>query len=66
MPMDSASLTVVVPVRNESKSLGSVLTSLRSSLGPKVEIIVVDDGSTDGSRAVAHLERDVIGESWVS
>jgi glycosyltransferase involved in cell wall biosynthesis len=44
-------LSVVIPVYNEHRTLGTVLTMVARSL-PKVskEIIVVDDCSTDGTR----------------
>jgi len=61
-----AELTVIIPVHNESATIDGVLSELRSELGPHAEILVVDDGSTDGSaelaaqagaRVVAHEER---------
>lgn len=45
-------LTVIVPVYNEEAGIGDVLEDLRSTLerfGGPWEILVVDDGSTDGS-----------------
>jgi|SRR6478752_2656454 len=44
-------LSVVIPVYNERRTLGTVLTTVARSL-PEVskEIIVVDDCSTDGTR----------------
>ena len=43
-------LSVVIPCYNEAHTIGSVVLAVRrSSVEPK-EIIVVDDGSTDGSR----------------
>ncbi|MDS1030182.1 glycosyltransferase [Bacillota bacterium LX-D] len=46
LPQD---LSVVIPSKNE-KDLKNTLLSLRSAkFGEKVELIVVDDGSTDGS-----------------
>lgn len=46
-------LTVVIPAHNEERDLGNTLASLlRQTVAPD-RIIVVDDGSTDGTSAVA-------------
>lgn len=50
--MDSASVSVVIPARNESASIGTLVAALRQYL-PAAEIFVVDDGSSDGTGAVA-------------
>jgi glycosyltransferase involved in cell wall biosynthesis len=42
-----------VPARNEEACLGACLRSLRAQSGVDFEIIVVDDGSTDRTRAIA-------------
>jgi len=44
---------VIVPARNEETCLGTCLASLVDQTGVDFEIIVVDDGSTDGTRAIA-------------
>lgn len=41
------SLTVVIPVYNEEASISACLTSLRGQTLKPLEIIIVDDGSTD-------------------
>jgi len=46
-------ISVIVPARNEEASLGACLQSLVSQAGVSFEIIVVDDGSTDRTRAIA-------------
>jgi len=46
-------ISVIVPVYNDRIALERCLEALTSSAGPDVEIIVVDDASTDGSGAVA-------------
>lgn len=52
--------TVIVPCFNESRVLGRCLESLgNQTLGP-LQIVVVDDGSTDGSPQVVH-ERAPVG-----
>jgi len=56
-------LSVLVPVYNEVKTLDEALRRVRSVRLPK-EIIVVDDGSTDGSRELLErLEKEVAPQS---
>lgn len=47
-------LTIVVPVYNGEAYLDECLISARKQDYRRVEIVVIDDGSTDGSLAVAH------------
>ena len=46
------SLSVLIPVRNEEKNIGMLLGSLAMLPYGKAEIIVYDDGSTDGTAEV--------------
>ncbi len=46
-------ISVVLPVFNEAQNLGRVLDQLQSLKLPDTEVIVVDDGSTDGTSEVA-------------
>jgi len=46
-------VSIIVPARNEEASLGDCLTSLTAQTGVALEIIVVDDGSTDRTREIA-------------
>jgi len=45
--------TVIIPAYNEEKGLPFVLEKLQKSLDKTYEIIVVDDGSSDGTREIA-------------
>lgn len=52
-------LSVVVPARNEERNVADCVRSLLAQRGLEVEVIVVDDGSTDSTRAIlAGLERE--------
>ena len=51
-------LSVVIPCYNEANTLMKVLESVVSSPVPEKEIIIVDDGSTDGSRKLLETEID--------
>ena len=44
---------IVLPVHNEERFLGSVLSGVRKVLGDQAELLVIDDGSTDRSAQVA-------------
>lgn len=48
-----ASLSVVVPVHDGEGTVGRALASLLAQSGVDLEVVVVDDGSTDASAAVA-------------
>ncbi len=48
----SYKLSVVIPCFNEQSTLNEIISSVRYSPVSNIEIIVVNDGSTDGSRAV--------------
>ncbi len=53
MPNKSPTVSIIVPARNEEACLGACLTSLMGQEGVEFEVIVVDDGSTDRTRAIA-------------
>ena len=53
------SISVIIPVYNAEDTLRLCLRNLRRSAFPSLEIIVVDDGSTDGS-ALAAQEFDAV------
>ncbi len=46
-------VSVVIPVRNERETIGPLLKELKAILGSSVQMVVVDDGSTDGSGEAA-------------
>jgi glycosyltransferase involved in cell wall biosynthesis len=51
--MGMTSFSIIMPVRNGASTLGRALDAIRRSSFRDFEIIVVDDGSTDGSALVA-------------
>lgn len=53
---------VVIPCRDEVSTLGRCLDALRRQDPPVSRVVVVDNGSTDGSLAVAHRQADVVLE----
>jgi glycosyltransferase involved in cell wall biosynthesis len=46
------SISVIVPARNEEAAVGSCLTSLLGSTGVRLEVLAVDDRSTDRTGAI--------------
>ena len=50
---DSKPLAVIVPAHNEAENLPGVLARMPADRVPNMRVIVVDDGSTDGSGEVA-------------
>lgn len=52
-PPDVPALSVVVPALNEAAGLRRTLVAARRGFGPGAELVVVDGGSTDGTRRVA-------------
>src|SRR5689334_7548849 len=55
MPMVSA----VVPAYNAEATLRETLESVRSQTHERLEIIVVDDGSTDGTVAIVEAQQQI-------
>lgn len=53
-------VTVVIPAYNAARHLGATLDSVLAQRGVELEVVVVDDRSTDGTAALiqAHAERD--------
>jgi cellulose synthase/poly-beta-1,6-N-acetylglucosamine synthase-like glycosyltransferase/peptidoglycan/xylan/chitin deacetylase (PgdA/CDA1 family) len=47
-------VTVIVPAYNEAANIADTVRSLVASDYPNVEVIVVDDGSTDETAAIVH------------
>jgi cellulose synthase/poly-beta-1,6-N-acetylglucosamine synthase-like glycosyltransferase len=56
-PASQISVSVVVPTFNGGSGLYPTIASLRSQTQQPLEIIIVDDGSTDNTRAVAEQAR---------
>jgi glycosyltransferase involved in cell wall biosynthesis len=48
-----ADVAVIVAVKNGAAFLAEALTSIRYQPGPSIDLVVVDGGSTDDSRAIA-------------
>ncbi len=51
-PSTDEFVSVLIPARNEAHQISSTITSVLASTGVKIEVIVLDDGSTDGTADV--------------
>jgi len=51
--MTRPAISVVVPARNEAATIASTLHSIHETLPPDSEIVVIDDGSEDGTAYAA-------------
>jgi len=57
---EGPTISVVVPAYNEERHIAEALDSVLAQTRPPREVIVVDDGSTDGTLAVVDRYRDRI------
>jgi glycosyltransferase involved in cell wall biosynthesis len=48
-PIEQPDITIIVPVFNEASTLPHVLQRIDAVMPPATEVIVIDDGSTDGT-----------------
>jgi 4,4'-diaponeurosporenoate glycosyltransferase len=64
-------LSVIIPARNEEVSLPQLLASIRRQHTAPLEVLVVDDGSTDRTAAIAReynctvIEAGPLPEGWL-
>ena len=52
-------VTVIIPCFNQGRFLGEAIASVQKQGYPKIEIVVIDDGSTDDTRKVAQSYANV-------
>ena len=52
-PADAPCVTVIVPARNEARNIAACVLSILGSAYPHLEVIVVNDHSTDGTASIA-------------
>jgi hopene-associated glycosyltransferase HpnB len=58
-------LAVVIPARDEAEGIGACIGSLlRQDYAGEWRIVLVDDGSGDGTAAIAHATAAALGAQW--
>ena len=50
--MNTKAVSIVIPTYNAEKYIKNCLDSVRDQLGAEDEVIIIDDGSTDGTAAI--------------
>ncbi len=71
IPPGKPSVSVIIPARNEAERLPPLLDSLQRQSAPPLEILVVDDHSTDGTallaagRGASVLSSQALPETWL-
>lgn len=58
--MPNLILSIIIPVYNEENTINKILSKVIKLKNLKKEIIVVDDGSTDGTRKILQKNKDKI------
>jgi len=53
-------VSIILPVYNAIATLPAALESLRAQHLSNLEIVVINDGSTDGSEAFLHAQKDIL------
>lgn len=57
-PAEAPTLSVVIPARDEAKNIETCLRSVLASSYPRLDVLVVDDHSSDGTAALAQRIAD--------
>src|SRR5690606_1352056 len=48
-------VSVLIPARNEARHIGAALDAVLASTHPRIEVLVLDDGSTDATAAIVRM-----------
>lgn len=62
--MDTCLVSVIIPTKNSSRTLESCLKSIKNQTYKNIEIIVVDNFSSDDTKQIALKYTDKVYEKW--
>ncbi|MET0532187.1 MAG: glycosyltransferase family A protein, partial [Microvirga sp.] len=54
-PQDGTLVSVLIPARNEAHNIDLALDAALASTGTEIEVLVMDDGSTDGTAEIVKI-----------
>lgn len=57
-------VSVIIPTKNSARTIGKCLESIKNQSYSKIEIIVVDNSSTDGTADIARQYTDKVYTQW--
>ena len=52
LPSDPPGVSILIPARDEERAIGACVDAALASLGADIEVLVLDDGSSDGTAEV--------------
>ena len=55
MNRTASSISVIIPACNEAGTIQSVVAGIKANLGNQIQLLVVDDGSNDGTARIAEM-----------
>jgi len=62
--MDNPLVSIIIPTKNSSATLGACLESVKNQTYQNVKIIVVDNNSTDNTKEIAKRYTDKVFDFW--
>lgn len=64
MKQDKSLVSIIIPTKNSSRTIEACLKSCKDQTYPNIEIIVVDNFSTDRTEVLAKIYTDKVYQQW--